>query len=125
MPQRSNRNAYSRHVVTAVVVLHDGARWLPDVITGLHAQLRPPQRVVAVDTGSTDTGPALARSAFGDSSVVSAPRDAGFGTAVQLALDALAGAPALPTARRDSGEIVEWIWLLHDDCAPEPTALTQ
>ena len=41
-------------VVTAVLVSHDGARWLPAVLDGLADQTRPLDHVVAVDTGSTD-----------------------------------------------------------------------
>jgi hypothetical protein len=45
---------FPRHVVTAVLVAHDGARWLPTVLAGLLGQERPVQQVVAADTGSAD-----------------------------------------------------------------------
>ena len=35
---------------------------------------------------------------------------------------ALAGAPGLPSGD-DEAPVVAWLWLLHDDCAPEPDAL--
>ncbi len=49
-------------------------------------------------------------------------RGTGFGAAVAHAVAALAGAPGLPTTDADA-PVVEWLWLLHDDCAPEPNAL--
>ena len=54
-PPKTARLAFSRHAVTVVLVSHDGASWLPDTLAALAAQTRPPQRVVAVDTGSTDS----------------------------------------------------------------------
>ena len=50
----SDRPDPGRSGVTALLVSHEGARWLPAVLDGLVAQTRPPERVVAVDTGSTD-----------------------------------------------------------------------
>ena len=43
------------HRVTGVLVAHDGVRWLPAVLTALHRSGRRPDRMVAVDTGSTST----------------------------------------------------------------------
>ncbi|MER6923666.1 hypothetical protein ABT314_32710, partial [Streptomyces spiralis] len=37
---------FPRHVVTAVLVSHDGARWLPDALAGLLGQERPVQYAV-------------------------------------------------------------------------------
>ena len=45
--------------VAALLVSHDGERWLPAVIEGLRTQRTPVDRVVAVDTGSRDTSPDL------------------------------------------------------------------
>src|SRR5579884_1000003 len=66
-------------LVTAIVVAHDGARWLPDCLAGLAAQTRAPQRVVGVDTGSTDGSAALLAEQLGESAVVRLPRDTTFG----------------------------------------------
>ncbi len=52
--------------VVALLVSHDGARWLPTVIDGIRAQRRPVDRVVAVDTTSRDDSPALLTEAFGE-----------------------------------------------------------
>ncbi|NUU26146.1 MAG: glycosyltransferase family 2 protein, partial [Streptomycetaceae bacterium] len=141
--------AYPRHVVTAVLVAHDGARWLPGTLTGLLGQERPVQRVVAVDTGSTDATPRLLEDALGPASVIRADRRASFGEAVADAVRTVpvADAAALPYpidgyvagadpygpdsfGRADDGygttradELVEWLWLLHDDSEPAPDAL--
>ena len=40
--------------VTAVLVAHDGAAWLPQTLAALAGSTRTPSRVVCVDTGSTD-----------------------------------------------------------------------
>jgi GT2 family glycosyltransferase len=110
--------------VTAVLVAHNGAAWLPETLAALQWQRRPPQRVVAVDTGSSDDSRRILERELGASSVLDAPRTAGFGAAVALALDAYAGAPEAPMpGRAGDAETIEWIWLLHDDCAPAPDAL--
>ncbi len=95
--------------VTAVVVTHDGARWLPGLEAALAAQTRPPDLLVAADTGTTEAGTSLT-SWVGESRVVRCPPSTGFGAAVRAALDVGSGSP-------------DWIWLLHDDCVPEPGAL--
>lgn len=120
MPPRTRRLRFAGHAVTAVVVAHDGARWLDDLLAGLAVQSRPPQRVVAVDTGSNDSSPAVLAAALGESAVIRVPRDASLGAAVQAGLDAFGGAPAPPGIDQDARE---WVWLLHDDCAPDADAL--
>ncbi|GAA2253983.1 MULTISPECIES: glycosyltransferase [Kitasatospora] len=88
--------AYPRHLVTAVIVSHDGARWLPQAMAGLLGQDRQVQRILAVDTGSTDTSPQLLQDTLGDWLPPGGPlilgRRAGFGTAVG---QAVASAPPL------------------------------
>ncbi|WP_344402087.1 glycosyltransferase [Streptomyces longisporus] len=139
---------FPRHVVTAVVVSHDGARWLPDALAGLLGQERPVQYAVAADTGSADDSAQLLTDALGADRVLHLARRTGFGQAVE---EAERSAPVLtpdelPYLRRPSGwdpatrswrddaydmpelphgEPVQWLWLLHDDCAPEPDALAQ
>ncbi|WP_405017697.1 glycosyltransferase [Kitasatospora sp. NBC_00070] len=82
--------AYPRHLVTAVIVSHDGARWLPQALAGLLGQDRQVQRILAVDTGSTDTSPQLLRDTLGDWLPESGPlvlgRRSGFGNAVGQAV---------------------------------------
>jgi GT2 family glycosyltransferase len=98
--------------VTALLVSHDGARWLPAVLDGIAGQSRAPDRVVAVDTGSSDTGPDLLRDRLGVECVHSAPPRTSYGEAVAT------GLRTLPPADES-----EWVWLLHDDSAPAPRAL--
>jgi GT2 family glycosyltransferase len=93
--------------VTAVLVACDGARWLPDALAALQASTVAPAQVVCVDAGSADSSADLLRAAYGE--VLALPRGTGFGAAVHAALE---------TAPPSS-----WVWLLHDDAAPEPGAL--
>ncbi|WP_099899601.1 glycosyltransferase family 2 protein [Streptomyces sp. TLI_171] len=78
--------AYPRHLVTAVIVSHDGARWLPQALAGLLGQDRQVQRILAVDTGSTDNSPQLLADTLGDWLPESGPqilgRRVGFGRAI-------------------------------------------
>ncbi|MPY62271.1 glycosyltransferase family 2 protein [Streptomyces spongiae] len=139
---------FPRHVVTAVLVAHDGARWLPDALAGLLGQERPVQNVMAADTGSADDSAPLLTDALGADRVLHLARRTGFGQAVDEA-NRTAGEltpddlpylkrpsgwdPVTRTWRDDAydmpelphGEPVQWLWLLHDDCAPEPDALAQ
>ncbi|WP_371791988.1 glycosyltransferase family 2 protein [Streptomyces sp. NBC_01471] len=139
---------FPQHVVTAVLVTHDGARWLPDALAGLLGQERPVQNVVAADTGSADASASLVTEALGAERVLHLARRTGFGAAVdEAARTAGVLTPEeLPYLKRPSGwdpvsrswrdetydmpelphgEPVQWLWLLHDDCAPDPDALTE
>lgn len=118
MPPKTRRPRLPRQSVTAVLVSHDGARWLPDCLAALAGQTRPPHRVVAVDTGSEDNSVELLSDALGEAAVVTRPRDTSFGDAVAagVACDAASPAEADP-------DVTEWLWLLHDDCAPDRNAL--
>jgi GT2 family glycosyltransferase len=150
MPTRSTRQVLPQHRVTAVLVTHDGVRWLPEVLAALAAQVRPADRLVAVDTASVDITPRLLADAVGESNVVAVRRTVGFGAAVKAGLahvgelgprpqpepyvpypttpeqllddplDPVSAEPA-PPAEPTAG--ADWIWLLHDDVAPEPDAL--
>ncbi|MFE4174763.1 glycosyltransferase [Streptomyces sp. NPDC056909] len=139
---------FPRHVVTAVLVSHDGARWLPDALAGLLGQERPVQNVMAADTGSADDSARLLTEALGADRVLHLARRSGFGTAVDEAVRTAGELTPddLPYLKRPSGwdpvsrswrddtydmpelphgEPVQWLWLLHDDCAPEPDALAE
>ena len=98
--------------VTAVLVSHNGAVWLPEVVAALTSQTRPINHITAVDTGSEDGSVKLLKTARLPHFV--ADRETGFGQAVSLAVD------KLPQAIEH-----EWIWLIHDDCAPASTALAE
>ena len=113
-----------RHVVTAVLVVHDGARWLPETLKALLTQARPAQRLVVVDTGSRDRGPAVLAEVAAEGTVLALPRTTGYGEAIAEALRQ--GAASAPVPDDDPGQPrTEWIWLLHDDSAPAHDALAQ
>jgi GT2 family glycosyltransferase len=115
-----------QHVVTAVIVAHDGADWLPRMAEALLSQTRPVQRVVAVDTGSRDRSGAVLAGLLGRSVVFGMDRATGYGAAVGQALRHRAANTNVPgPAGLPQGERTEWIWLLHDDCEPAPDALEQ
>lgn len=97
--------------VTAILVVHDGATWLPRVVAALASQTRIPNRSLAVDTGSNDGSTKLLSGAR--IKYISLKRGEGFGTAVAEAV------ATLPPCESED----EWIWLLHDDCAPDNKAL--
>ena len=102
------------YFVTAVLVSHDGAEWLPEVIASLFAQSRQVDRIVAVDNGSIDGSAKLITNA--GITLIKSDRESGFGDAIDLALD---------STKPITGEKEELIWLLHDDCAPSRLALAK
>ena len=104
----------NKHLVTAIVVAHDGALWLPEVVASLSKQKRAIDQIIAVDTGSEDGSAKLLKGA--GIPVISTRRDCGFGEAINLAMESKKIATA-------DDEVTEWIWLIHDDCAPTATAL--
>jgi GT2 family glycosyltransferase len=112
----------ARHDVTAVLVSHEGARWLPYSLTALADLTHPPHRVVAVDTGSTDTSRRFLVESLTEAGVIDLPAHTSYGEAISAAVDAYLGAPGLPTPDVEAPR-VEWLWLLHDDSAPEGDAL--
>ncbi len=99
--------------ITAILVSHDGATWLPESIAAISAQTRSVDRMVAVDTGSIDNSVKMLTGA--GITVIKTDRDAGFGDAIALALGS--------AKKLKSEEQEELIWILHDDCAPTRTAL--
>ncbi|CAN5362561.1 hypothetical protein BH11ACT1_BH11ACT1_06480 [soil metagenome] len=122
--------------VTAVVVSHGVSRYLATTLAALAAQTRSPGRVLVVDVSSEQdagvsraAGDAFAAPVPDVSSdgrgvhppevlAVHAPGARTFGDAVQRAL---AGLPS--DVRTAAGQ--PWLWLLHDDSAPEPSALAE
>ena len=102
----------SHPLVTAIVVAHDGARWLDETLRALSSQSRRPDRVVGVDNASRDGSAGRLTEVLGSGNVLTLPRSTGFGDAV-----------AEVVGKLPPGTENEWIWLLHDDCAPERRAL--
>jgi len=107
------------HHVTAVVVSHDGAVWLPAVLTTLAQQTRLPDAAVGVDTGSVDDSPDLLVGSFGPDRAVRLDHRVGFGDAVKLGLAHL----GRPEHEPFTPEPTAWVWLLHDDSAPDLNCL--
>jgi GT2 family glycosyltransferase len=95
--------------VIAIVVNHNGREFLHNTFRGLAAQTRAIDDVLVVDTGSTDGSADWARSRLGDDTVLAVTGQ--FGRAVMSAIH----------DERTAG--MDWLWLLHDDSAPEPEAL--
>lgn len=105
--------------VLAVLVCHDGEEWLPEALAALRRSAPRPRHVLAVDTGSLDdTARLLSEAARGEDrvldGVLTLDRDTGFAAAVQAAVSA---------AIERWGDPGGWIWVLHDDCAPDPKCL--
>lgn len=119
-------DSYSQHVVTAVIVAHDGAAWLPRLLEALGGQTKPVQRVVAVDTGSRDRSGSLLAAQLGQAAVFGMDRSTGYAAAVRRAVQhKAASTPVSGSPGRGRGDEVEWLWLLHDDCEPAADALEQ
>ena len=114
-----------RHIVTAVLVAHDGARFLPGVIQAMRDQTQPVHRAVGVDTSSSDRSGAMLTELLGPGAVFGMEPDTGYGTAISRALQHPAARAPVPAPGPDLQTAVEWIWLLHDDCEPAPDALEQ
>ncbi|WP_246195781.1 glycosyltransferase family 2 protein [Halopolyspora algeriensis] len=112
--------------VLAILVCHDGEEWLSEVLDAVRRLTVRPRHLLAVDNGSSDGSPDLlaraARGGTGDpdgeeallDGVLTLPGDTGFGAAVAAAVEHATGR---------WGDPGEWLWLLHDDSAPEPDCL--
>lgn len=100
--------------VTAVIASHNGATYLPDTLAALRGQSRVPDQFIAVNAASTDETAEIFREQLPDSAVFLDAPEGGFGAALAVADDFL---PA-PVA-----DIQDWLWIHHDDAAPDPQAL--
>jgi GT2 family glycosyltransferase len=119
----SENASHIRHIVTAVIVVHDGARLLPGLVQAVRAQTHPVHRAVGVDTGSRDRSGTTLAELLGPEAVFGMEAGTGYGAAASRALQH-------PAARRPAPDPIsahdqEWVWLLHDDCEPAPDALEQ
>src|SRR5438132_11578310 len=88
---RSQRGPLSSEPVKApsvliVLVVKDGAQWLPHCRLGLSRQTHPRIGVLAVDNASTDESATLLETALGEGRVIRLSRNEGFGAAVARAL---------------------------------------
>lgn len=98
--------------VSAILVVHDGTTWLPEVVASIASQTRNVDQILAIDTGSTDGSVKLLKGAR--IPVATLDRSAGFGQAVAYGVEQLS-API--------EGVEEWLWILHDDCALDSGAL--
>lgn len=126
-PEPVDPTALLTHDVTAVIVAHDGSRFVHRTLEAVAALRRMPERIVAVDTGSRDETEQVLTSTLGAPSVVPLPRSTGFGAAVAAGVEAgdrMAQA-SLGTGGLRRSDQTRWIWVLHDDSAPAPDALSR
>ncbi|ALG15616.1 hypothetical protein AOZ06_48125 [Kibdelosporangium phytohabitans] len=97
------------------MVCHDGEEWLRLALSALRRSTPMPRHVVAVDTGSLDgTAKLLAASEDVLDGVITLDRAASFGDAVSQ---------ALAYGKERWGDPGGWLWLLHDDSAPDQHCL--
>ena len=102
--------------VSAILITHDGATWLSEVVAALSSQKHPTDQIIAVDTGSKDNSVKLLSNSGIE--VIKKSRSTGFGAAVSAAV------AKLPKGNLKDVE-QEWLWILHDDCAPDRYALAK
>ena len=98
--------------ISALLVVHDGATWLPEVVASIASQTLPADLILAIDTGSLDSSPKLLKGA--KIPTVTLDRTTSFAEAINYGLSQL---PAPVNG------IDEWLWILHDDCSLDPHAL--
>ena len=100
--------------ISALLVVHDGATWLHEVVASIASQTLPADLILAIDTGSTDSSPKLLKGAR--IPTVTLERSTSFGEAINYGLSQLPP----PVEGVD-----EWLWILHDDCALDSRALEE
>jgi GT2 family glycosyltransferase len=93
--------------VATIVVAHEADEFLAETLSQLKKQNHPIQQVMVVDTAnSSETAQLVSQFNF---SIVQ-PGSFGLGGAIDAGIAALSHRP-------------DWLWILHDDSAPEPDAL--
>jgi GT2 family glycosyltransferase len=97
--------------VLIVLVVKDGAQWLPHCLLGLSRQTHPRIGVLAVDNGSTDDSRSLLVTALGEARVIGLDHNVGFGAAVARAL------------ATDMAVQADYVLFLHDDTVLAPDAV--
>ncbi|GMA25058.1 hypothetical protein GCM10025864_28170 [Luteimicrobium album] len=95
--------------VTAVIVTRGANPWFRRTLAAVRAQHRAPTRLVVVDVATSTATSGYADLQLGDARFVAAPRARTFGEGVAAAL-----------REEPDGQ---WLWLLHDDSAPDAGAL--
>jgi GT2 family glycosyltransferase len=109
------------------LVCHNGENWLPLALSALRRSTIRPRHVLAVDTGSSDRTPILLAEAADPEGVVAGPGSYPVLDGVVTLPNEFGFAAAVNEAAAQAverwGDPGAWIWLLHDDCAPEPDCL--
>lgn len=95
--------------VTAVVVSHDQPEYLATTLKALAQQSVPLQQVIIVDSSNSDEPSEVAK-------------NAGFDAPLRVSTK-LGLAEILNSARAEINPESSWLWLLHDDSAPQVSAL--
>ena len=108
--------------VDAVLVVRDGADWLPQCLDAIAAQQVPPTRVVVVDVASTDTSVAIARAHQGVRRVAPSLEVVRIDEDVQLGTAVARGIAVLPL---DGDPADAWVWVLHEGAAATPATLAR
>jgi GT2 family glycosyltransferase len=110
------------------LVCHNGENWLPLALSALRRSTIRPRHVLAIDTGSSDRTPQLLAEAADPEGVVAGPDSYQVLDGVVTLSNEVGFAAAVNEAAAQAverwGDPGGWIWLLHDDCAPEPDCLS-
>ncbi|MEU6645730.1 glycosyltransferase family 2 protein [Saccharomonospora sp. NPDC046836] len=109
--------------VLAILVCHNGEDWLPLTLSALRRSTIRPRHILAVDTGSTDRTPELLAEAARQDGLAGPPVLDGVLTLAEDTGFAAAVGAALAKAGERWGDPGQWLWVLHDDSAPEPDCL--
>jgi len=102
------------HFVSAIVVNHNGSRWLNETLGGLNQQTRAPETIAVVDVASDDDS-RMMLDFYEPSILIDVDGSYSYSQAIDAVVEHLE--PAV--------DRVEWLWLLHDDSAPDSTALEE
>jgi GT2 family glycosyltransferase len=99
--------------VASVVVTRDRRELLQACLAALRAQTHPLERMIVVDSASSDGTPDMLRAERPDVQLIALDENVG-------------GAGGFHTGMAAARELgVDWVWLLDDDTIPRPDALAQ
>ena len=108
--------------VDVVLVVRDGAAWVPQCLEAIAAQQAPIDRLLVVDVASTGTSVAIVRAhqgvrrAVGVVDVLRIDDEVPIGAALALALEAL----PVPADPADA-----WVWVLDGGAPASPSTLAR
>jgi len=117
--------------VSAIVISHSQPDWLRKTLLALKSQTRTVDEIIAVDTSFDDACSEVFQE-FGLTKVVRR-NDKNFGALVAAGVGQTASGFVTSNTANDLAtdeleklnKTIGWYWLLHDDSAPEPSALEQ